>query len=396
VVARGSGVDLEPVSTGVVVVGAGPAGLAAAACLRRAGLEVVLLEKEQAVGASWRRHYDRLHLHTHRAQSALPHLPIPRHLPRYLSRDQVVAYLEDYARAFGLAPRLGEEVESLRRDGEGWRVTTARREYRAGAVVIATGNAAVPVRPSWPGLPAYRGELLHSADYRSGERFRGRRVLVVGFGNSGGEIAVDLAEHGARAAISSRRPVNVLPRELLGLPILTWAIALSRLPTRLADALGAPLVRLALGDLRALGLGRPDVGPLTQVRTRGRIPVIDAGTLAALRAGRLTLRPGLERFLEDGVRFAGGAEEPYDAVVLATGYRHGLERLLRGAGVLDAAGEPPRSGAEVAPGLYLCGFFLAPTGMLREVGLEARRIAAAVAARAAAAAPTASAAPPGR
>jgi hypothetical protein len=356
-----------------------------AACLRRAGVEHVLLEKEPAIGPAWRRHYDRLHLHTDRAHSALPHLPIPRRFPRYLSRAQVIEYLELYARTFDLAPRLGEEVTGLRREGrEGdvWRVETARAAYLAPAVVVATGYNAVPVRPSWPGLEAFGGPVLHGAEYRNGERFRGEDVLVVGFGNTGGEIAVDLAEHGARPAISARGPVNVLPRELLGLPILTWAILLSRLPTRLADVVSAPLVRLALGDLRRLGLGRPGMGPLTQVRTRGRIPVIDAGTLALLRSGRLRLRPGVERLLEGRVRFEGGLEERYGAVVLATGYHHGLAPLLAGvSGALGPGGEPPASGAEVAPGLYLCGFYLAPTGMLREVGREARRIAAILAGR---------------
>jgi indole-3-pyruvate monooxygenase len=219
-------------------------------------------------------------------------------------------------------------------------------------------------------------------------------VLVVGFGNSGAEIAVDLAEHGARPALSARGPVNVLPREILGLPVLTWALLLARLPLRVADALAAPLIRLALGDLRRLGLTRPAEGPLAQIRARGRIPVIDAGTLALVRSGRIQLRPGVERFHASGVRFQGGAEEAFDAVVLATGYRHGLAPLLEGAGVaLPADGRPPPSGAEVAPGLYLCGFFLSPTGILREIALEARRIAAEVGARAAGSASGVPAAP---
>ncbi len=366
-------------TTDVVVVGAGPAGLAVAACLRRAGFTPVVLERAATVGASWRAHYERLHLHTHRRHSSLPYLPLPRDYPRYPSREQVLSYLETYARAFGIAPRLGEEVRALRRSaGGGWDVATSHTMLRAGAVVLATGLNAEPVRPSWPGLDAFTGPVLHSAEYWNGAAFRDQDVLVVGLGNSGGEIAIDLAEHGARPAISVRSAVNVLPRELLRLPIVTWAMALVRLPPRAADALAAPLLRLAVGDLRRLGLVPAPLGPLASIRARGRIPLIDVGTLALVRAGRVRLRPRVERFTTHGVLFEGGAEEAFGAVVLATGYRHRLAALLDDpALVMDEEGRPRGSGGRpLAPGLYACGFSLVPTGMLREIAREARAIAA--------------------
>jgi cation diffusion facilitator CzcD-associated flavoprotein CzcO len=371
----------EDLTAEAVVVGAGPAGLAVAACLRRAGCEPVLLEKEAAVGATWRRHYDRLHLHTDRARSSLPFLPLPRDYPRYPSRQQVVDYLEAYARALVPAPRCGEEVTAARRREGRWTVETGRAVYRARTLVLATGWNATPVRPAWPGMEAFPGAVLHSSEYRNGERFRGQDVLVVGFGNSGGEIALDLVEHGARPALAVRGPVNLLPRELLGLPILTWALALSRLPPPVADALAAPLLRLRFGDLRRLGLVKARDGALTSLRARARVPLIDVGTVDQIRAGRIRVRPGVARFAGDAVRFEGGAEDRFDAVVLATGYRPGLARLLPEAGaVLDPDGRPRTSGRETAiPGLYLCGFHVAPTGMFREIGLEARRIAADVA-----------------
>jgi cation diffusion facilitator CzcD-associated flavoprotein CzcO len=220
--------------------------------------------------------------------------------------------------------------------------------------------------------------VLHSADYRSGEPFRGQDVLVIGLVNSGGEIAIDLAEHGARPVLSVRGPVNLLPRELLGLPILTWSLVLSRLPPRVADAIARPLLRAALGDPARLGFARPEAGPLRQIRDRGRIPLIDVGTLALVEAGRIAVRPGIERFTDEGAAFADGSAARFDAVVLATGFRHALERVVEGAEALvDADGRPRASGRESAlPGLYLCGFHVAPTGMLREIGIEARRIAA--------------------
>ncbi|HVV52915.1 MAG TPA: NAD(P)/FAD-dependent oxidoreductase, partial [Polyangia bacterium] len=291
------------VRTAAVIVGAGPAGLATSACLARAGVEHVLLERAPEVGASWRAHYDRLHLHTPKGISALPHLAFPRAAPRYPSRDDVVDYLERYARALGLRPQLGEAVTEIAPDRDVWRVRTDRARYRAPHVVVATGLARVPRLPSWPGREAYRGEVLHSSGYRNGAAWRGRRVLVIGLGNSGGEIALDLLEHGATPSLSVRGPVNVIPRDVLGIPILAVGALLRALPPRLGDLLGRPLIRLGLGDVEALGLRRLPYGALAQVDGHGRVPLIDSGTIGAVRAGRLALRAGIERFTADGVRF---------------------------------------------------------------------------------------------
>jgi indole-3-pyruvate monooxygenase len=365
------------VTADVVVVGTGPAGLAVGACLRRAGVDFVLLEKEPVLAPAWRRHYDRLHLHTDRAHSGLPYFPMPRSYPRYASRAQVVEYLEAYAKEFSLAPRFGEEVlEARQREGR-WEVKTQVSRYQARALVLATGYSDAPVRPRWPGMEGYQGVVLHSSEYRSGERFRGQDVLVVGFGNSGGEIAIDLFEHGARPSIVVRGSVNLLPRELLGLPILTWAVALSKLPPRVADMLSAPLLRMTFGDLAKLGLKKAPAGPLTEVSTRRRVPLIDIGTVDLIRRKSIQVRPGIREFTPTGVRFEDGTEGSYQAVVLATGYRHQLGQLLGTLdGLVDATGQVTASGRETAlPHLYLSGFYVAPTGMLREAGIEARRIA---------------------
>ena len=368
------GLDL---ASDVVVVGAGPAGLAVGACLRRSGIPFVLLEREEQLAASWRRHYERLHLHTDRAHSSLPHLPLPRNYPRYPSRQQVIDYLEGYAHTFDLTPRFGEEVTAVRQIANGWEVETSRARYRGRAVVLATGYNSEPVRPQWPGVESYRGVLVHSSEYRSGAPFRGQDVLVVGFGNSGGEIAIDLYEQGARPSIAVRGAVNVLPRDLLGLPLLSWALALSRLPPRVADLLAAPLIRLKFGDISRLGLRRLPEGPFSQVSSTWRIPLIDVGTLNLIRRGHIRVRPGVRAFSQTGVTFDDGSEESLDAVVLATGFRGQLTRLFGELkGVVDAGGKPVRRGAEtVFPGLYLCGFHVSPTGMLREISLEATRIA---------------------
>jgi hypothetical protein len=386
--------ESREVRIAVVVVGAGPAGLATAACLGRAGVEHVLLEQATEIGSSWRKHYERLHLHTPKSISALPYLPYPHAAPRYPSRDEVIAYLERYVEALGLRPRLGEAVTAIAaaQDSPEWTVQTSHGSYRCRHVVVATGLARVPRLPEWPGRDEYRGELLHSASYRNGEPWRGRRVLVIGIGNSGGEIAVDLLEHGATPALSVRGPVNVIPREVLGLPILAVGAVLRALPARIGDLLARPLIRLALGDVEALGLRRLPYGALMQVDRLGRVPLIDSGTIAQIRAGRIAVRGGVERFTAEGVRFADGREEAFDAVVAATGFVPALGDTLRAeADFCGATGLTADGALEPKPGLHLCGFRISTRGMLNQIRHDALAIAGAILAT-----ETAGRAPPSR
>jgi cation diffusion facilitator CzcD-associated flavoprotein CzcO len=361
-----------------IIIGAGPAGLACAGCLKQAGVESTLLEKADGVGAVWRRHYDRLHLHTDRGHSGLPGLEIPKTCPRYPSRGQVVKYLEQYAREFELRPRFGAEVRSARRDHGVWRVESAAGTFVAPNLIVATGIADFPYRPRWPGEEHFGGDIRHSSAYRNPAPYAGKKVLVVGFGNSGAEIALDLAEHGVAVALAVRGPVNIVPRDLLGIPILTVAILLRPLPPRLADALAAPIGRLAIGSFKRLGLERARRGPLTTIAEAARVPVIDVGTVAKIRAGAIAMRPDVRALDAGCVEFADLRREPYDALIAATGFRPDLRTLLPDAnGTLDAGGMPRASGRPTAvPGLYFCGFYVSPAGQLREIGIEARRIAA--------------------
>jgi cation diffusion facilitator CzcD-associated flavoprotein CzcO len=366
-----------------VIVGAGPAGLAVGACLVRAGVAATILEQSGQVGAAWHRHYARLHLHTDKARSQLPFAAFAAECPRYPSRQQVIDYLQAYARAFHLDIRLGQQVVEARPGHGRWEVRTPDQIYQAQNLVVATGYNREPNLPTWPGQSAFRGTVLHSSDYRDGEPFRSRRVLVVGFGNSGGEIAIDLCEHGAEPSIAVRGPVNVVPRELFGFPIQAVSLLQSRLPPRVADRVSRPVLRLVLGDLSRLGLERGSEGPMAQIRRRGRIPLIDVGTIALIRSGRIAVCPGVAAFTADGVVFTDGTRRSFDAIILATGYRPGVDAFLHGASAaLDQNGAPASSGSEAAvPGLYFCGFRVSPAGMLREIGREARRISAAIARR---------------
>ena len=364
---------------GVLVIGAGPAGLAVSACLKRHGEPHALIDREPVVGSSWRRHYDRLHLHTAKQYSALPGLPFPESDPTYPSRAEVIAYLDRYAERMALEPWLGVEVtRAYRHDGKWHADTRDGRRYRASAVVIATGYNAVPSRADWPGLAAFPGPVVHACDYKNGAPHEGKRVLVVGSGNSGAEIAVDLWESkAAEVAMSFRSPVHVVPRDAFGLPAQRLTILMSHLPTRLADRLSQPLRDLTVGDLTRYGVARPAVGPLELLETTGRVPLIDIGTVALIRQGAITVYPNLSRLEGAAVHFVDGRSRTFDAIVLATGYRAGLERWLEGVGdALDERGLPRAHGRESAvPGLYFLGFRNPTTGNLREIALEAERIA---------------------
>lgn len=364
----------------VVVVGAGPSGLAVSACLSRRGIPSTVLEQREHVGSSWRGHYERLHLHTVKQHSALPGLDWPRETPTYPARQQVVDYLSRYAEHFRIHPQLGQRVERAVFEGGSWQIETSTQRLQARALVVASGYNRMPVRPSWPGDSAFRGPRLHSSAYKRGTTFRGQRVLVVGAGNSGAEIALDLWESGARVAMSIRSPVHVVPRDLLGVPAQVTSLQLfSRLPPKLADRLSLAAIRLVYGDLSRFGLRRPELGPISQVLERHKIPLIDIGTVALIKQGQILVHPGIDRFTPQGVVFTDGSERPFDAVILATGYRPALLDFLPGAqAVLTPEGYPRWHGQECegpARGLYFLGFRNPLTGQLHDIANEAERIA---------------------
>ena len=356
-----------------IIVGAGPAGIAVAAALRKKRVPFEILERNQTVGSSWRRHYDRLHLHTPKRHSALPFVPFPNAFPRYPSRDQLVEYLEGYARAFDLRPEFGVDVSHCARGADDcWKLVTNRGPRRARHLVIASGFSRLPHRAAWPGLGEFAGPVLHSADYKNGERFRAQRVLVVGFGNSGAEIALDLSECGADCVISIRGPVNVVPREVLHVPITYFALATRRFPPRIADRLNALTIRLAIGNLSRLGIRKRSDGPTEEIIKGRRIPVVDVGTIAAIRGGKIGVRPAIDSFSYDAVRFSDGRSERFDAIVLATGYDTGLRAMFDGdASALDDTGHPRTYTGDATRGLHFCGFNIVPAGLIRQIAIEA-------------------------
>jgi indole-3-pyruvate monooxygenase len=364
-----------------IIIGAGAAGLAVSACLQQVGVPNFILEQSHQVGATWRKHYDRLHLHTDKKNSELPFVPFPQDFPRYPSRDQAVQYLEDYAKRFDLDIRFNQYVMSARRENDQWLVQTQNTLHTSPNLVIATGYARQPLMPEWPGLESFQGKVLHSSAYKNGSAFQGQKVLVVGFGNSGGEIAVDLYEHGAKPSLAVRNAVNVIPRELAGIPILSIGIVQDKLPMWLADAINAPILRMAIGDITKYGLRKLPYGPATQIHKDKRIPLIDVGTMKLIREEQITVYPGVVKVAGNRITFDGGQEAEFEALVLATGYRPQVSEFLPDApSVFDQDGTPTSTGQESQiPGLYFCGYYVSPTGMLREIAREARQISAALA-----------------
>jgi lysine/ornithine N-monooxygenase len=361
--------------TDVAVIGAGPAGLAVGACLRKAGVNFIILERGEKVASSWHRHYERLHLHTLKRLSSLPYFPFPADYPRYVPRNLMITYLDRYAANFDLKPRFGETVRCVRRDRNDWFIEATQSSISATHVVVASGLNAEPVMPSFSGLERFRGKLMHCAQYIDAKPFVGQSVLVIGMGNSGAEIALDLSEVGARVTISVRNGVHIVPRELFGIPVQIVAIIATKLlPSMASETLFPRILDLALGDLSRHGINRPNEGILQRVASSGRIPVIDVGTVRKIYQGAIKIAPGISAITGDGASFSGGNSRKFDAIILATGYRPNYRSFLadRDAGNPDDHVSAERSSNS---SIYFVGFNNSVAGLLRQISREAAEVA---------------------
>ena len=360
----------------VVVVGGGPAGLATSAELRRRGIDHVVLERGQAPGHSWMHLYDSLTLHTGKHLSSLPRMSFDRSVPLFPTRQHFVDYLHRYVEALELPVETAREVTSIEREGNGWLVHTARGDLHANVVLMATGIISGPRIPDIPGRERFRGRVMHSIEYRRPTEFAGRRILVVGVGNSGGEIGSELANAGAKVTVAVRSGANVVPLHLAGVPIQYLAFAMRGLPASIRRALAGLVGRITELRRGKPVLPKPAHGPLDA------IPLIGFHLVDAIRAGKVAVRAGIAEFTETGVRFMDGTDASFDDVIFATGFTAALGPL-GGLVRMDAKGFALRTDRVTSadqPNLYFVGHSYDSTGGLynirRDAGLAAERIAA--------------------
>jgi cation diffusion facilitator CzcD-associated flavoprotein CzcO len=339
----------------VLIIGAGPAGLAVAAELRRRGVSAEIIERNGAIGSSWRSRYDRLRLNTYRRYSTLSGDRYPPGTPAFPTRDQFVTYLESYVKRHDLSVRFGVQVDRIDRCGDGWRVVTSAGDLTARHVIMATGREHTPRMPAWPGLEQYQGRLLHSSEYRNPSSFRGADVLVVGAGSSGLDIAYDLAQGGAaRVRVSIRSQPHVLARMSGPVPTYILAGLLFRIPARHANRIMRLTRRWTVGDLSPWGLAEPAEGLYTwAARHPGEHPtVVDAKVIKAIKARQFEIVSNVSSVTAGEVRLDDGTALRPDAIVAATGFTSGLEPMVGHLGVLDDRGRPRSAGGPaVLPGL---------------------------------------------
>lgn len=347
-------------TTSTIIIGAGPAGLACAGRHSKAGIPYILLEKSDQLGHAWHNHYDRLHLHTVKELSHLPHLEFPEDYPRYVSRQKLLDYFEQYARKFEIKPQFGQEVRSINKAGEGlWEVQTqSGQSFQTNHVIVATGVNRVPNVPKWEGQESFQGEISHSKVYKNPQPFLGKKVLVVGMGNTGAEIALDLAEHEVETYISVRSPISVVPRDLNGRPVQVTSKQLAKLPFGFGDWLGTQIRKIYFGNLSKYNLESSKMHPAVQLRETGKTPVVDIGTIQAIKEGKIKVLGEIDHFTSTGLQFKKGEYHDFDAVILATGYSANVEDFVeKGAELLDKYGCPKQAISDsFHQGLYFVGF----------------------------------------
>jgi cation diffusion facilitator CzcD-associated flavoprotein CzcO len=362
----------------VAVIGAGPAGVSMALSLRDRGIRPLLIDRADEVGSAWRSRYDVLKLNTGRPFSHLPNRPYPKGTPLFPSRDDVVAHLERHAREDGIELCLGTAVDRIdRRDG-GWQLKTSSDDIDARQVVVATGLMNAPVVPNVQGRAGFTGELVHSSAYRNPAPYQGKRVLIVGSGSSGMEIAHDLATRGAaKVWLAVRTPPNIMLRKGPGgLPGDVIAVPLYHAPIRVADAISRRARRANLGDLSEFGLPIPAEGPFARLARQQKVPsLVDLEVIDAIKDGSIEVVAALDSFDGGFSRLVDGTVLDADAVVCATGYRPGLEPLVGHLGVLNGTGVPVVTGEKAAAaGLRFLGYSSRPI-VMGYVAKQSKRVA---------------------
>ncbi|MCO5601356.1 hypothetical protein L7F22_055476 [Adiantum nelumboides] len=374
----------------VIIIGAGPSGLAIAACLQQHGAPYLIIERSRCIASLWKNcTYDRLCMHTAKNCCELPFMPLPDSYPNFLTRQQFIDYLEAYVQNFHIQPRFNEMVVQASFDHEThswivqtrgmeictddatcrWNGTFECRQYVCKWLVVATGENAEPALAHLPGLANFQGTTVHSSQYKNASDFIHKKVLVIGAGNSGMEIALDLANSGSLSTtIVARSPLHVLPREMFGLSTFSVAMKLCRiLPVRLVDRILVVYSQLRFGDTYNMyGLRRPKIGPLELKNSMGKTPILDVGTLSMIQRGVIRVKPAIECISGSCVRFVDNSMESFDALILATGYKSNVPSWLHDEdGMFTEQGLCRSSSWKGKRGLYAAG--LSGQGLLRAI-----------------------------
>ncbi|OAY61754.1 probable indole-3-pyruvate monooxygenase YUCCA10 [Manihot esculenta] len=322
----------EPV---VIIVGAGPSGLATTACLNQHSIPHIILEREDCFASLWKKFtYDRLHLHLKKQFCELPHLPFPASFPTYPSKDHFIKYLDHYVSHFKISPIYKRCVESTSYDEATKKWTVIARnvssgeteEYAARFLVVATGEASNAFIPEVGGLNTFTGDVLHSTQFRTGKAYKDKNVLVVGSGNSGMEIALDLANNGARTSIVVRSPVHVLSREMVYLGL----VMLKYFSLGMVDSSMVLLSKIVYGDLRNYGMSRATEGPFFMKVAYGKYPIFDVGTFSKIKSGQIQVLPAIQNIRGNEVVFENGKSHSFDTIIFCTGFKRSTNKWLKG------------------------------------------------------------------
>ncbi|CBI20984.3 unnamed protein product, partial [Vitis vinifera] len=307
--------------------------------------------------------YDRLKLHLPKQFCELPLYRFPEDFPKYPTKQQFISYMESYASHFSIHPRFKQQVQRAYFDPSCklWKVQTQDFEYISRWLIVATGENAEPLIPEILGLERFRGRVVHTSVYKSGSDFRNQRVLVVGCGNSGMEVSLDLCRYNASPHIVVRNTVHVLPREMFGLSTFGVAMALLKwLPLRLVDKFLLLVANFTLGNTDHLGLRRPKTGPIELKNATGKTPVLDVGALSQIKSGKIKVMEGVREITRNGAKFLDGQEKEFHSIILATGYKSNVPSWLKSGDFFTQDGGMPKTpfpnGWKGGDGLYTVGF----------------------------------------
>ncbi len=237
-------------------------------------------------------------------------------------------YFDSYAKHFNINPIFNQEVREIKKVEDLYHVSTVDQSYEAQQVIIATGVNRIPNIPDWKGQDSFTGEVVHSRYYKNPKPHSGKKVLVVGIGNTGAEVALDLSEHEVDTTIAVRSPISFVPRDLNGQPVQVTSKRLAKIPFGIGDWLGSQIRKVYFGNLKQYGLRVSPLHPAQQLRETGKTPIVDIGTIDAIKEGLIEVKPNIKEIKGDQVKFEDGSTSSIDVILLATRYRAKIKEFF--------------------------------------------------------------------